>query len=52
MKNKPYPYQRRFHLKNLQELVRYAAAQFGGAAAFKYEQNGTKNRSILYWLPQ
>ncbi len=42
MKNKPYPYQRRFHLKNLQELVRYAAAQFGGAAAFKYEQNGRK----------
>ena len=42
MKNKPYPYQRRFHLKNLQELVRYAAAQFGDATAFKYEQNGRK----------
>lgn len=42
MKNKPYPYQRRFHLKNLQELVRYAAAQFGEAPAFLYEQNGRK----------
>lgn len=42
MKNKPYPYKPQFHLKNMQELVRYAAAQFGNATAFRQEVAGKK----------